>query len=165
MKDLRVGASAVAGALVFGTLAVIGGWWVLDGGIYGCTFADAALQDPMASQVRTLGAPQEAQTDGESYTGCDDDDHFAYFGQSYAAPAQRADVVAHYRAAAARNGWLPAPPAPDEPAWRHDPSGERLGLCFTKQVNGTTSHLAVSWASLGYTVEARASRSGDSWCP
>ncbi|WP_327681064.1 hypothetical protein [Kitasatospora sp. NBC_00458] len=165
MKDLRVGASVVAGGLVFGTLTVIGGWWALNGGIYGCTFADAALQDPMASQVRTLGTPQGSQADGESYTGCDDDDRFAYFAQGYTAPAPRADVVAHYRAATARNDWLPAPPEPDEPAWRQDPTGERLGLCFTKQVDGTTSHLAVSWTSAGYTVEARASHSGDSWCP
>ncbi|WP_405011402.1 hypothetical protein [Kitasatospora sp. NBC_01539] len=168
MNDLRVGASVVAGGMVFATLTVIGGWWALNGGIYGCTFADAALQDPMAAQVRTVGTPQGAQADGESYTGCDDDDRFAYFGQGYAEPSRRADVVAYYRTAAARNGWLPAPPEPDEPDWRHDPAGERIGLCFTKQIDGATSHLAVSWAfggEQGYTVEARASRSDGSWCP
>ncbi|MFG2823640.1 hypothetical protein ACGFX4_29965 [Kitasatospora sp. NPDC048365] len=168
MNDLRVGVSAVAGGLVFGTLAVAGGWWALNGGIYGCTSADAALQDPLAAQVRTLGTPQGAQVDGESSTGCDEDDRFAYAGQSYAEPTRRADVVAHYRAAAVRNGWLAAPPEPDEPTWRHDPTGERIGLCFTKQIDGVTSHLAVSWAfegEQGYTVEARASRTGGSWCP
>ncbi|WP_371614173.1 hypothetical protein [Streptomyces sp. NBC_00454] len=167
MNDLRVGASVVAGGLVFGTLIAIGGWWALNGGIYGCTAADAALQDPVAAQLRTLGTPQGAQAD-DSYSGCDDDDRFAYFGLGYAEPARRADVVAYYQAAAARNGWLSAPPEPDEPAWRSDPSGERIGLCFTKQIDGATSHLAVSWAfegEKGYTVEARASRSGGSWCP
>lgn len=167
VNDLRVGASVVAGGLVIGTLAVIGGWWAFNGGIYGCTAADAALQDPMAAQVRTLGTPQGAQAD-DSYSGCDDDDRFAYFGRGYAEPARRADVVAYYQAAAARNGWLPAPPEPDEPAWRRDPAGERIGLCFTQQIDGATSHLAVSWAfdgEKGYTVEARASRSGGSWCP
>ncbi|GHB78292.1 hypothetical protein GCM10010331_77490 [Streptomyces xanthochromogenes] len=76
---------------------------------------DAALQDPMAAQVRMLGTPQGAQADEDSYSGCDDDDRFAYFGQGYADPARRADVVAYYRATAARSGWLPAPPEPDEP--------------------------------------------------
>ncbi|WP_431678117.1 hypothetical protein [Kitasatospora sp. KL5] len=148
-------------------LVLAGGYWVLDGGIYGCTFADSALEGPMETEVRALGTPRGAQTGGEPYAGCDEDDRFAYSGRWYTEPARRADVVAHYRAAAARNGWQPAPPEPDEPARRQDPTGERIGLCFTKQVDGATAHLAVSWAfdgRQGYSVETRASRSGGSWC-
>lgn len=148
-------------------LVVGGGYWALDGGLYGCTFADRRLQEPMAAEVRALGAQQDAQADGEPFAGCDDDDRFAFYGQGYDEPARRADVVAHYRAAAARNGWQPAPPDPDEPAWHTDPGGERIGLCFTKQVDGATAHLAVAWAfagEQGYTVEARASRTGGAWC-
>lgn len=168
VNDLRVAASIVAGGLVFGTLAVIGGGWALNGGLYGCTAADTALQDPMAAQVQVLGTPQGARAHDESYSGCDDDDAFAYVGWEYAEPVRRADVVAYYRTAAAQHGWLPAPPEPDEPAGRNDPDGERFGVCFTKRIDGATSHLAVSWASdgeQGYTVEARASQSGSSWCP
>ncbi|MFD3723018.1 hypothetical protein [Streptomyces sp. NPDC058674] len=168
VNGLRVGAWVVAGGLVFGTLALIGGRWALNGGLYGCTAADAALRDPMAAQVRALGTPQGAQADEASYSGCDDDDAFAYAGREYTEPARRADVVAYYRTATAQNGWLPAPPEPDEPAGRNDPDGERIGLCFTKRIDGATSHLGVSWAfdgEQGYTVEARASRSGSSWCP
>ncbi|MFD3328814.1 hypothetical protein [Streptomyces sp. NPDC058701] len=161
-------ASVVTGGLVFGTLAVIGGWWALNGGLYGCTAADAGLQDPMAAQIRALGTPQGAQPQGESYSGCDDDDAFAYVGREYAEPAHRADVVAYYRTAADQNGWLPAPPDPDDPAGRNDPGGERTGLCLIKRIDGATAHLGVSWAfdgGQGYTVEARASKSGNSWCP
>ncbi|MEU2628726.1 MULTISPECIES: hypothetical protein [Kitasatospora] len=167
MNDLRVGASLVGGGLVLAALVVGGGYWALDGGLYGCTRADRRLQQPVTAEVRALGAPQGAHSDGEPYAGCDDDDRFAYYGQGYDEPARRADVVAHYRAAAARNGWQPAPPDPDEPAWRTDPGGERIGLCFTKQVDGTTAHLAVGWAyagGRGYTVEVRASRTGGAWC-
>ncbi|MFF3215744.1 hypothetical protein ACFYYB_34595 [Streptomyces sp. NPDC002886] len=168
MIDLRVGASVIAGGLVFGALTVMGGWWALSGGIYGCTAADAALRDPMADQVRALGTPQGAQAGEESYSGCDDDDRFAYVGRQYTEPTRRADVVAYYQAAATRNGWLPEPPEPDQPVSHQDPTGERIGLCFTQQIDGATSHLAISWAfdgEQGYTVEARASRSGNSWCP
>ncbi len=42
----------------------------------------------MAAQVRMLGTPQGAQADEDSYSGCDDDDRFAYFGQGYADPAR-----------------------------------------------------------------------------
>ncbi|MEW1913121.1 hypothetical protein AB0442_32630 [Kitasatospora sp. NPDC085895] len=167
MNDLRVGASLAVGGLVLAALVVGGGYWALDGGLYGCTFADRRLQDPMADEVAALGTPGGARPDGEQYTDCDDDDRFAVAGRGYAEPARRSDVVQHYRAAAARNGWQPAPPDPDEPAWRTDPGGERIGLCFTKQVGGTTAHLAVSWAfdgRPGYTVEARASRTGSAWC-
>ncbi|MFF1370471.1 hypothetical protein OG280_01080 [Streptomyces virginiae] len=168
MNDLRVAVSIAAGGLVVGTLIVMSVGWALNGGLYGCTSADAALQAPLADQLRTLGAPQGAQANDGAYSGCDDDDRFAYVGQEYTEPARRADVVAHYRAAAARNGWLPAPPEPDEPDWRRDPAGERFGLCFTKQIDGASSHLGVVWAfdgGQGYTVEGRASKSGGSWCP
>ncbi|MFD9127686.1 hypothetical protein [Kitasatospora sp. NPDC059571] len=133
----------------------------------GCSADDRRLQEPLAAEARALGAADGARADGDAYGGCDEDDRFAYAGQGYAEPGGRAQVVAHYRAAADRNGWQPAPPDADEPAWRRDPSGERIGLCFTKALHGTTARLALRWDTGeggGYTVEARASRTGGAWC-
>jgi hypothetical protein len=133
----------------------------------GCSAADRSLREPLAAETLALGTPDGARTEGDAYGGCDEDDRFAYAGRGYAEPASRSETVAYYRAAAARHGWQPALPDRDEPAWRRDPSGERIGLCFTKPLRGTTAHLAMSWdlgGGPGWTVEARASRTGGAWC-
>ncbi|MGW3385718.1 hypothetical protein [Streptomyces cinereoruber] len=55
--------------------------------------------------------------------GCwaDSGDVMVYAGRTYAFPGARADVTAHYRTAAVRDGWTPAP-------------GSLLGdLCFTRE--------------------------------
>jgi hypothetical protein len=133
----------------------------------GCSSADRSLREPLAAETRALGTPDGARADGDAYGGCDEDDRFAYAGRPYAEPARRSETVAFYRAAAARHGWQPAAPDPDEPAWRRDPTGERIGLCFTKPFHGTTAHLMMGWdlgGGPGLTVEARASRTGSAWC-
>ncbi|MFD0527984.1 hypothetical protein ACFQ1I_13920 [Kitasatospora arboriphila] len=166
MNDLRVGASLVGGGLVLAALVVGGGYWALDGGLYGCTRADRRLQQPVTAEVRALGAPQGAHSDGEPYAGCDDDDRFAYYGQGYDEPARRADVVAHYRAAAARNGWQrPARPGRTGLAHRPRRRADRPLLHQTGRRHHRPPRGGLGLRrGRGYTVEVRASRTGGAWC-
>ncbi|WP_432041793.1 hypothetical protein [Streptomyces cadmiisoli] len=155
-----------------GGLAVVvaTGVWALSGGLYGCTKADRELA-PMLASLPILDAhPSRTRPEDERYSGCDDDDGFAYAGQYYRYTTSRADVLAFYRQAAEEDGWrfesadsLPSP-APGSLAI------DTSALCFDKPVAGTTAHLAVWFPSdLGdspgdYGLDVTASHDGAAWC-
>ncbi|MEU9669693.1 hypothetical protein AB0J81_25710 [Streptomyces bobili] len=165
---------AVATPILVGAsgIAIIGatGLWALSGGLYGCTKADEELAPTLASLPILDAHPSRTRPQDERYSGCDEDDGFAYAGQSYRLTTPRADVLTFYRQAATEGGWrlesagLSPSPAPDSLAV------DTSALCFDKPVAGTTAHLAVWFPSdLGdspdeYGLEVTASHDGTAWC-
>ncbi|MDX3525455.1 hypothetical protein P1P75_03155 [Streptomyces sp. ID05-39B] len=165
---------AVATPILVGAsgIALIGatGVWALSGGLYGCTKADEELAPTLASLPILDAHPSPTRPQDERYSGCDEDDGFAYAGQSYRLTIPRADVLTFYRQVATEGGWRlenvgPSPsPAPDSLAV------DTSALCFDKAVAGTTAHLAVWFPSdLGdspdeYGLEVTASHDGTAWC-
>ncbi|MGV9943573.1 hypothetical protein [Streptomyces sp. NPDC003401] len=155
-----------------GGMAVIAatGVWALSGGLYGCTRADEGLAPVLASLSILDAHPSRTQPQDERYSGCDEDDGFAYAGQYYRLMASRADVLAFYRQAAAEDGWrlesAGSSPSPAPGSLAVDTSA----LCFEKSVAGTTAHLAVWFPSdLGdspddYGLDVTASHDGTAWC-
>lgn len=155
-----------------GGIAVIAatGVWALSGGLYGCTRADEELAPTLASLSILDAHPSRTRPRGERYSGCDEDDGFAYAGQYYRLTTSRADVLAFYRQAAAEDGWrlesaVPSPsPAPGSLAV------DTSALCFEKPVAGTTAHLNVWFpGDLGYSpddfgLDVTASHDGTAWC-
>lgn len=169
---MKLKAAATVIAVGAGGMAVIAatGVWALSGGLYGCTRADEELAPTLASLSVLDAHPSRTQPEDERYSGCDEDDGFAYAGQNYRLTISRADVLAFYRQAAAEDGWRlegadPAPsPAPDGLAI------DTSALCFEKPVAGTTAHLSVWFpGDLGdspheYGLEVTASHDGSAWC-
>lgn len=163
--------------LISASLAVVGllvalvagiGWWALSGGIYGCTPRDqqfaATLNELEVLELR----PPDATAQGDRFTGCDDDDGFAFAGQIYRPAGDRSSIVAFYRDAPVKDGWT---------LQREDdhPVGAGLvasgsSLCFTKPVDGTTAYLSIWFPSdfgdpgNDYGVEVTASHDGGAWC-
>lgn len=155
-----------------GGIAIIAatGVWALSGGLYGCTRADEELAPTLASLSILDAHPSQTQPEDERYSGCDEDDGFAYAGQYYRLTTSRASLLTFYRKAAAEDGWRlkganPSPsPAPGSLAI------DTSALCFEKPVAGTTANLAV-WlpSDLGdspddYGLEVTASHDGNAWC-
>ncbi|MGW2049240.1 hypothetical protein ACWCPF_29250 [Streptomyces sp. NPDC001858] len=146
MKLKAVATLVLVGA---GGMAVVAatGVWALSGGLYGCTRADEALAPSLASLPILDAYPSGTRLQGEPYSGCDEDDGFAYAGQYYRPTTSRAGVLAFYRQAATEDGWRltsanPSPsPAPGSLAV------DTSALCFEKSVEGTTAHLAVWFPS------------------
>ncbi|MFI0084666.1 hypothetical protein [Streptomyces bobili] len=169
MKLKAVATPILVGA---GGIAIIGatGVWALSGGLYGCTKADERLAPTLASLSVLDAHPSRTRPQDERYSGCDEDDGFAYAGQSYRLTTSRAEVLTFYRHAATEGGWRlkstnPSPaPAPDSLAV------DISALCFEKPVAGTTAHLAVWFpGDLGdspdaYGLEVTASHDGTAWC-
>ncbi|MFF7445904.1 MULTISPECIES: hypothetical protein [unclassified Streptomyces] len=169
MKLKAAATLILAGA---GGMAIIAatGVWALSGGLYGCTRADEELAPTLASLPILDAHPRQTHPVDERYSGCDEDDGFAYAGQYYRLTTSRAGVLAFYRAAAAADGWRltganPSPsPAPGSLAI------DTSALCLDKPVEGTTAHLAVWFpGDLGdspdtYGVEVTASHDGTAWC-
>ncbi|MFJ8696925.1 hypothetical protein [Streptomyces roseolilacinus] len=169
---MKLKAAATLVLTVAGGMAVIvaTGVWALSGGLYGCTRADEELAPTLASLSILDTHPSQTQPEDERYSGCDEDDGFAYAGQYYRLTTSRADVLAFYREAAAEDGWRleganPSPsPTPDSLAI------DTSALCFEKLAAGTTVHLAVWFPSdLGgssddYGLEVTASHDGTAWC-
>ncbi|MFF9058890.1 hypothetical protein ACIRPQ_08050 [Streptomyces sp. NPDC101213] len=152
------------------TVVAATGVWALSGGLYGCTDADRELAPALASLSILDAHPNRTRPEDGRYSGCDEDDGFAYAGQSYRFTTSRADVLAFYRRAAAEDGWRlesanPSPaPAPGSLAV------DVSALCFDKPVAGTTAHLAVWFpGDLGdgagdYGLEVTAGHDGSAWC-
>ncbi|MET9773532.1 hypothetical protein ABZ023_04590 [Streptomyces sp. NPDC006367] len=91
----------------------------------GCEGTDGRVEETAALGIlgsRPAGATVPRGFE-EADAGCwaDSGDVSVYAGRTYAFPGTRAEVAAHYRTAAARDGWRPGPGTA---------SG---GLCFTKQ--------------------------------
>ncbi|WP_189506968.1 hypothetical protein [Streptomyces narbonensis] len=169
MKLRRVAVPVLVGAGGMAVLAATG-VWALSGGLYGCTRADQELAPTLASLSILDAHPKRTQTQDDRYSGCDEDDGFAYAGQYYQYSTSRADVLSFYRQVAAEDGWRlasadPSPaPAPDSLAV------DTSSLCFVKPVAGTTAHLSVWFPSdLGdsdgnYGLDITASHDGFAWC-
>ncbi|MFF9772641.1 hypothetical protein ACF1HJ_03000 [Streptomyces sp. NPDC013978] len=169
---MKLKAAATLVLVGAGGIAIIAvtGVWALSGGLYGCTKADEELAPTLASSSILDTHPSQTQPENERYSGCDEDDGFAYAGQYYRLTTSRASVLTFYRQAAAEDGWRlkgtnPSPsPAPGSLAV------DTSALCFEKPIAGTTAHLAVWFPSdLGdnsddYGLEVTASHDGTAWC-
>ncbi|GGQ20954.1 hypothetical protein GCM10010249_44510 [Streptomyces roseolilacinus] len=155
-----------------GGMAVVAatGVWTLSGGLYGCTGADREFAPTLVSLAILDAHPSRTRAKDERYSGCDEDDGFAYAGQHYQYTTSRAGVLSFYRQAATEDGWRLASvdpsPAPTPGSLAVDVSA----LCFEKPVAGATAHLAVWFPSdLGgsagdYGLEVTASHDGSAWC-
>ncbi|MFF5917320.1 hypothetical protein ACFY8C_03075 [Streptomyces flavochromogenes] len=169
MKLRRVAVPVLVGA---GGMAFIAatGVWALTGGLYGCTGADQELAPTLASLSVLDAHPGQAQAQDERYSGCDEDDGFAYAGQYYRYTASRADVLSFYRQAAAEDGWRLASANPSPSPAPGSLAVDTSALCFEKSVAGTTAHLAVWFpGDLGdsagsYGLDVTASHDGFAWC-
>ncbi|MCG6497721.1 hypothetical protein [Kitasatospora sp. A2-31] len=147
--------------------AVFGGAWVTTGAFTGCTLRDARLADDLAADPILNEARPGTTRTGDLYSGCDEDDGFAYAGRDFDHPGSREDVIASVRSTAAGSGWLPE--EPESPASR--------SLCFTRTRDGLTVHLSLSFADAHaaggalqpvpegeHTLELTASHDGAAWC-
>ncbi|MER6130745.1 hypothetical protein [Streptomyces sp. NPDC001815] len=168
---LKAGAAVVLlGAGGMATLAATGVWALSSGLLYGCTEADEELAPTLASSSVLDAHPSRTRPQDERYSGCDEDDGFAYAGQSYRFTTSRADVLTFYRQAATEDGWRLESANPSPSPAPGDLAVDISALCFEKSVAGTTAHLAVWFPSdLGdssgdYGLEITASHDGTAWC-
>jgi hypothetical protein len=146
-----------------------------------CTRADEKLADKLDRLEILDSRPAGATRHDDHYSGCDDDDRFAYAGQEYRWTGARDDVMAFYRRAAEQGGWrleqIDPPPFPQREQADHPPlppTGRvtaRSPLCFSKSVAGTTGYLSLSFPSdLGegtgndYTIYISASNDDEGGC-
>ncbi|MER5861824.1 hypothetical protein [Kitasatospora sp. NPDC002040] len=163
---MKLRKSILAGLLGLTVLAGCGaaGVWAVTGGLYGCTSRDQELADGLRTlPVLDARRPDARQLD-RRYSGCDEDDGFAYAGQHYEHGGTPAELLAFYRAEASGDGWQPAP------------DGHAGQLCFTKPYGTVTAHLKVwvpgTFDSAGeppanpgeYGLEVTASHDGSAWC-
>ncbi|WP_222721451.1 hypothetical protein [Actinomadura sp. HBU206391] len=165
---------------------------VVTGFLYGCTRADEKLADNLDRLEILDSRPNGAIRADGHYSGCDDDDRFAYAGQEYRWTGARDDVVAFYRQAVEQDGWRleqvdppvlsqrgsegPPPLTQGEHAHRQPPPpvgpvAARSPLCVTKSIADTTGYLSLSF--LGdlakgegnhYSIEITASHDGEGGC-
>lgn len=157
-------------AVVLTTGLLVGGaWWALSGGLYGCTPRDerfaVRLSELDVLDVRPPGAtPQD-----DRYQGCDEDDGFAYAGQSYLPAGDPASVVRFYRDEFTGLGWR-LRSQDDDPVPEHGLVSSGARLCLTREIEGTTAYLTVWFpadfgeAARQYGVEVTASHDGGAWC-
>ncbi|SEC78031.1 hypothetical protein SAMN05428939_3261 [Streptomyces sp. TLI_105] len=122
------------------------------GGLTGCSSLSAVMglgscegSEERVEQLRSLAlldAPPEGATEVRGYEGVeaecweDSGDAAISADHMYVHPGTPAEVIRHYRTAAARDGWLPGPSRPAPPRVPID-------LCFTRNVNGTPTILTV----------------------
>lgn len=150
---LRTAATVVA--IVGLAVASLAGftWWALDGGLYGCTPRDVGFSDVLVRESALDLPPPGAAASGAPYSGCDDDEGFAYAGQSYLSATSPRAVLDHYRTATADLGWTP--------------DGAR---CFTREIDGVTAYLSVWFRpeagerTPDFFIEIRAGRDEEAWC-
>ncbi|MFH8578950.1 hypothetical protein [Streptomyces zaomyceticus] len=169
MKLKRVATPVLVGACGMAVIAATG-VWALSGGLYGCTGADQELAPTLASLSVLDAHPSTTQPRDDRYSGCDEDDGFAYAGQHYQYTTPRADVLSFYSRAAAEDGWRLASVNPSPSPAPGSLAVDTSALCFEKPVAGTTAHLAVWFpGDLGdsagtFGLEVTASHDGSAWC-
>ncbi|GAA0575440.1 hypothetical protein [Actinomadura livida] len=157
----------VVSTLVLALLA-IGARWALSGGLYGCTDRDERLASTLVRSDVLRLHPRGA-TLQDQYSGCDEDDGFAYAGRQYRPTSNEESILAFYRTRALVAGWKllkeNATPVPPEGL-----VGSATRLCFTKALNDVTGYLSVWFPSdfgdntTYFGVEVTASHDGSAWC-
>ncbi|WP_431678118.1 hypothetical protein [Kitasatospora sp. KL5] len=150
-----MGASVVAGGLVFGTLTVLGGWWALDGGLYGCGPDERRLARILAADPLLAARTDRFAPAGESTDTCDDDDRVVSVSQGFRGTGSPADTAAAYRTLVREQGWTALP------VDRITPPD-----CYTKRTAGTEARLSFGTDSLDglLWVTISAAREGEGWC-
>ncbi|MEU8773588.1 hypothetical protein [Streptomyces sp. NPDC048606] len=155
-----------AGVLTLAVSAVCcAGACTVVGALTGCSARDASLSVDLSKDPILDAARPGSTRVGEPYSGCDEDDGFAYAGRTYDHPGSRADLIAHYRAAATAHGWQP------------DLSEATGGPhCFTRRQGPLTLHLSLGFSDAydipgqarskpsEYSIELTASHDGSAWC-
>ncbi|MEU4730149.1 hypothetical protein [Streptomyces sp. NPDC023588] len=145
--------------------ACCAGVWVAASAMIGCSQRGAHLADELQEDpILTAAWPGSTQV-GDPYSGCDEDDGFAYAGRTFDHPGSRDDLIAHYWVTATQHGWQP------------DSSESMSGAhCFTRQKGDLTIHLSMSFPDAfnipgepqakpsEYTIELTASHDGTAWC-
>ncbi|MFI5528966.1 hypothetical protein ACIA8O_10495 [Kitasatospora sp. NPDC051853] len=163
MKVWKAIGLGLLGLTVMASCSVMGAWAVF-GGFYGCTSRDEELADELRTFAILDVRRPDARQSGRRYSDCDEDDGFAVAGQYYEHTGTREELLAFYRAAAAKDGWQP------------DGDGRGDGLCFSKPYGTVTAHLGVWFPSsydiageppanvMEYGLEVTASHDGAAWC-
>ncbi|MBM2614502.1 hypothetical protein JIG36_02885 [Actinoplanes sp. LDG1-06] len=162
---------ALVGALAAGSLSGCGVGSLLD---YGCSDRDVRLGPVLAQEPVLAEQPDGAIRLGD-FSGCDDDDGFAYAGRSYRSDLSRDEVLTFYRAAAEKHGWTWAGDGTPVPSTGLVISAAQA--CFTKVIDDADAHLSV-WFPADfngvpgepdapadeYGLDLRASHDGAAWC-
>lgn len=160
--------AVVSGILLALVVLATGAKWALSGGLYGCTNRDERLASTL-SQLDVLRLhPGDATLQGQ-YSGCDEDDGFAYAGRHYRPTSNEESILAFYRTRTLAAGWTLS----EENATPVPPKGlvtSASRLCFTKPLNHVTGYLSVWFPSdfgdntTDYGVEVTASHDGAAGC-
>ncbi|WP_133878560.1 hypothetical protein [Paractinoplanes brasiliensis] len=131
----------LAGVLLLLSTGAVAGCGVLD---YGCSQRDrnysVTLDDATILTVHPPGAEEVG-----AYSGCDDDDGFAYAGREFRSTLTRDEIIEFHRRAATEDGWQ----------WQGDgtpiPSSglvtSAAATCLTKQIDGATAYFSVWFPS------------------
>ncbi|MEV4612851.1 hypothetical protein AB0K43_09635 [Kitasatospora sp. NPDC049258] len=130
---LGLGAGALAVVLLLG-----GGWWAVNGGLYGCSAADERLGPRLVAEQVLPVPPDGLAPVGPVEAGrCDEDDQHVEVWQQYRSSGPVAEVTERYRAAAVAQGWRPAPdPRGIDPQYCKDAAGTVACLRFGADDDG-----------------------------
>lgn len=109
-----------------------------------CTDRDVRLASTLG-ELPVLQAHPDGTVLTDNYSGCDTDDGFPYAGRQYRPGLDRQAIHTFYATAAAKDGW-------QFHSENHPPAPGTLvvtgpGVCYTKQVDGTTAYLKVWYPS------------------
>ncbi|MEU3777442.1 hypothetical protein AB0F11_30465 [Streptomyces sp. NPDC032472] len=140
IHPLRVGALLLSTALVVGGASSCS----LLSPFTSCDGTESRVRDLAALPLLASAPPgaKAAAGDAAAYSGCEDDSGDAWLsaGRLYAYPGTAQEVIAHYRKAAAADGWqLHTPPSPHA-----DPD---LEACFTQGEEGHFKQVTVNFVS------------------
>jgi hypothetical protein len=140
----------------------------------GCSDRDERLA-VILSELPILSQHPDPATPKDAHSGCDTDDGFAYAGQRYQTDLDRKKIMSFYRAATAADGWRADGENPN-PVPSDGLVISAAVSCFSKQVDGTTANLSLSFPSdLNipgeieepedvYNIELTGSHDGAAWC-
>lgn len=148
---------------------------------YGCSDRDEKFA-PALRKLSIFKAYPGHVVELDSYSGCDQDDGFAYAGTKYLAPLGRSGILDFYRVAAVKEDWHFDGDRASPPAGALVISAG--GSCYSKAVDGTTAYLRIWFpGDLGdtggapvpspakgtssqsvYGVEVMASHDHEAWC-
>lgn len=172
MRRVRVGIVVTVPLIALGGL-VVASLWLINGTIHGCTSADMEFSQNLKSLGILDAHPAYVTAKGDRYSGCDDDDGFAFAGQYYGPMASRDAVKSFYVGAAEDQGWLRAGDS--------DSTFPRK-ICFKKKLNEAEVYLGIwfpgdfeegsddgEYDAEGnngdkYGVEVTGGRHGSAWC-